>query len=269
MKKVLLIMMIGLLLVGCTTNAVVNEGGLEVNESINENNETIEENVETNDETDEDTTQEESNVEFEMIGEIIEIDGNDLHILSGDIVEIYTVNDESLKSLYIGMTVGLVSKGEHYEAFEIIQTETTYRYTTMGDMIIEATGEVIAVTEEILEIKTEDGTMVFDIYGPIMAQVGELVTVDYFQHFDELTFLEVYNETHKIETKVLKIEKSDNGELVVHLGEEEVAYIATLNGTVVNFSFSELKEGDMVDVYVEVMAMSYPAQMNPKKMTKK
>lgn len=274
MKKILVMVLImGVLLVGCATEATnketISNGNEGENTTVDDRGEeglpgTVEE-----ESLPVDPNVKECTIAFDVVGEIIQMDGDMFHIISGDIVEIFKVSTEVINDFYIGDTVGLVKNGEHYEVYQYEISDFSRRYTTMGEYITEITGEVIRVTDTELVISVEGDEKIFEIYGPVFADPSQIITVDYIDTLEGTIFLEVYNETNKLTTQVIKTEKSEDGSMIVYLGlDGEVEYVANLTNTVVNFQLADLVTGDMVDVYFETADLSYPAQIGPKKMLK-
>lgn len=266
MKKLLIVVLVlGLLLVGCESDAGENTKLINNEESEMNKEADVSEGLPLDPDADAEACQ----IAYDQVGEIIQMNDNTFHILTGDIIEVYTVSDEVVNDFFIGDTVGLVKNGEHYEVYLYEVTNNLRRYTTMGDYIHEVTGEVISLSETELIIESDETHLSFELMGPVFADVGHVVTVDYIETLEGTIFLDLYNESNKLSTEVIYVERSEEGVLVVHLGVEgEVSYIATLNHTIVNFQLNELLPGDQVDVYFEIAALSYPAQIGPKKMWK-
>lgn len=251
-KLIMVISVLGILFVGCgDKEQLIDNGGIEPGSNqveIAEDEVVVEKK------------------EYDMIGEIIEFRENEIHVLGGDVVEVYSVKNEVLSNFYLGETVGLTLNGDVYDVEPYIIKDFTRRFTTMGDRIESITGEVTISSSDSITIESELEELVFDIDEPVFAEIGNIITVDYLQIGEEKYILEIYNETNKFTTTVIAISRGEDGSFVVSLGEgTEITHIGTLNNSVINFNMSELKVGDELDIYVEIMAMSYPAQMAPKK----
>lgn len=252
MKKLILaVSILSMLLVGCGNNKQIIDNNKNSSESNQVEVIITKENI------------------YPIIGKIIKFENDKVHILSGDIVEIYPISKENSKKLYLGETVTLSLNGDTYNIETYIIEDFLTRFTTMGDKIESITGEVIISVIDSITIKSKTKEFTFPTNEAIFAEVGNIVTVDYFQLGENKHILEIYNETHKFTATVISIKRGDDGSFIVSFGEEsEVTHIGTLNSSLINFNMSELKTGDKLDLYSEIMTMSYPAQFAPKKAIK-
>jgi len=261
MKK-LMILTIALmvLLVGCSKKEVLIDNG-----GIEPTTDGIEKEAQKGEEAEESTE-----MEFDMVGEILEIRDGQAHILTGDIVQIYEVENAELEKFYLGETVSIkeIDGKNHMESYIIEGFDN--QFTNMGQRIEEVTGKVDTVTETELTILTDEGVKKFELYNPIFAESGNEVTVAFIAMGEQVSLMDIYNETNKVSVTVKAIERNaETGAMLVSCATgEEVDYIATIADSRKNFNLSELKEGDSLDLYFEVMALSYPAQIAPKKVVK-
>jgi len=206
-------------------------------------------------------------IDYYTVGEIIQIEDNTVHILTGDVAEIFEVSQETLKDFYLGEIAGIVKEGEENKLTKYKVQDFSVRFTGMGLMIESITGEIIEATDEKLVLKTEEGEMTFTVNEKVFYELGNRVTVDYMSREDNY-LMAVYDETNKLTTEVISIERAEDGSFILNLGENgEVAYVANVSRAVVNFNYSDIKPGDKLDVYFDIMLTSYPAQIGPKKVT--
>lgn len=205
--------------------------------------------------------------EYETIGEIIEFGDGKVAILTGDIASDYDIDNSILENFYLGETVGVKKVDDKFILESYIFEDFDVRVTNMGQIIQEITGVVKSVDESNLTVTLDDKEMKFKINNPVFANEGDEITVAYLKMGDETLLLDVYNKTNSILVEVKNIKRdSETGQMVLECAsKDEIDYIARISNSVKNFNMSELKPGDNVNLYFEVMAMSYPAQIAPKK----
>lgn len=215
-----------------------------------------------------------TSLDYDVIGEVIEITGNAVHILSGDIAEIYNVDKEQLQTVYLGQTVKLYSQDGVLIIEPYIIEDFSIRHTNMGQTINEISGTVISIdskdNENFITINSEDQEMVVNYYGDILPQI------DTFYEFESISFVpgemmlsNFYNPESIITITVTALNRSDNGELMF-LGTDKDGgeyHIGTSSSTV-NFNLSELSVGDVLDVYADAVMESFPMQVQTTKILK-
>ncbi|MBI9014737.1 MAG: hypothetical protein JEZ08_21040 [Clostridiales bacterium] len=222
----------------------------------------------------EDTPTGVTSLEYDVIGEVIEITGNEVHILSGDIVEIFDIDKEQLKTVYLGQTVKLFSKEGLLILEPYIIEDFSIRHTNMGQTINEFNGTVISIeskdNENFITIESDDQEMVVNYYGDILPQI------DTFYEFESISFVpgemmlsNFYNPESIITVTVTALDRADNGELML-LGTDKDGgeyHIGTSSPTV-NFNLSELSVGDVLNVYADAVMESFPMQVQTTKIIK-
>ena len=215
-----------------------------------------------------------TSLDYDVIGEIIEITGNEVHILSGDIAEIFNVDKEQLQTVYLGQTVKLYSQDDLLIIEPYIIEDFTIRHTNMGQTINEFKGTVISIdsidNENLITINSDDQEMVVNYNGEILPQI------DTFYEFESISFVpgemmlsNFYNPESIITITVTTLNRADNGELMF-LGTDKDGgeyHIGTSSSTV-NFNLSELTVGDVLNVYADAVMESFPMQVQTTKIMK-
>lgn len=214
-----------------------------------------------------------SSDDYVTIGEIIEFEKDGVHILTGDIAEIFKVDKENLEGFYLGETVGVKEVGDNkFELEAYKQNDFTVRHTSMGDIISTVTGKVKEVNGKKLVISTKDGDIEFEAYDELFYEKGMEVTVDYIeiQQGAEKTVLDIYDEASKIELTVKNISRAQNGKMILATEDaKDLKYeVYVLVSTVLNFNHSDLKVDDKIVVYPGEIRESYPAQVDAKMIKK-
>jgi len=208
--------------------------------------------------------------DFDIVGEIMEIDGDNVHLLFGDIVEVFKVKNAS--DYYLGETVKLLGEegNQSLEAFMIKNFEI--KHTSMGNMIEKAKGTVKSLEANSIVIVTEEGDETFETYGEIMVQLGDKVEVEYVYYGGRdsgKSVLRILPLASNMIMTVQSIERTDSGLMIIKGIEDSgmESYVDISIGTNDNFNFSDLKVGDRVHIIPEIIMESYPMQVKPLRVT--
>jgi hypothetical protein len=170
----------------------------------------------------------------------------------------------------IGQTVELIEAGDVFTVKTVVLEDFSVQLEDRGYSILEIAGKIITIDEKSITIENEDGEHTYKTYNPVLAEVGNEVLLAVIVTEEEKFIHELYNITNKITVNVMAIDRNDEGHMILSCGDgNEVTHIAKLGyNTSVNFNFQDLAVGDQLDLYAEVMAMSYPAQLTPKRAIK-
>jgi len=204
--------------------------------------------------------------EFDIIGEVIEIDENRVHILFGDIIEIFEVSNAT--EVYLGETVQVVGDQGNQSLKPFMIENFAMKHTNMGHIIEVAKGSVVSVKQDVLTLKTDRGEIVFETFEMADLDIGMEVEVEYVLFNGpegEKSVLKVLPLDLNMTMTIESIERSESG-LLIFKGVEESgmeSYVDISTGTNDNFNLSELKVGDTVEVIPEVIMESYPMQVKP------
>ncbi len=258
MKKIIFTTLVVLLLTGCQQGKITNES---IEAEIKEEEKEVVVTTESGSETIDETTDEE---QYNMIGVIESIVSGRVTIIAGCIANDYEIGVEAASQFFIGETVEVFEE-ETVILKSFMEDKSGNRYTSMGILIEEVSGEVLSVDENSISILVDEETIKFEVTELPAANLGDQVTIDYFQRADEKYFMTLYNDSHKIKSKIISMERNDDGYLILNCGNENIEYVLTLDHAVTNFNLSELKVDDAIEIYAEVFLLSYPAQMAPKK----
>ncbi len=271
MKKIIItVTLFALLLTGCEQAKASNE--VENVEQSNVKDVVV---TSSNDNTNEEVTdssednQTEEEVVYNKVGTVESINGGIVMVVAGCIAEDYEIGEEEAKKFYVGETVEVFEEEDGVSLKSFLNESSDVRFTSMGGLILQVTGELITSTEESIVILVNEEEMKFEIFDEVLAEIGDTVTIEYSEMGENQQFLAIYNETTKTSTKVISVDRSEDGYLVLNCGDEEISFIASLKGSVTNFNYSEISAGDEVDLYFDIATLSLPSKINPKRVIKK
>lgn len=195
------------------------------------------------------------NIESNVVGKIIAFEDNSVHILSGDIPEIFQVPNDNLKDFYLGETVSVQKIDENnYELSAYKNSDFSMRYTTMGDVISNTSGILREANEDSFVINQGDVDMKIESSYKIDAAVGTYVSVDYMSfpsNPEKKLLLDVYNENTCLNLAVKEITRLENGQMVL-LAIDDTGRefnVNVLDNTILFFNHSDLKVNDEITVY--------------------
>ncbi len=209
--------------------------------------------------------------QYVTVGEIIEIEAGKVHVLTGDIAQIFDVTQESLDQVYIGETVGIeeIEGGQRVVPFKI--KDFSVRHTNMGHMIDLKTGKVKTLKEGDGEVEVAidvEGQEIVSTYtGKIHLVEGNTYDFDLMSFGDGKPFiLDIYDPASITSMTIDKLIREDNGNLTIFAKDADGGeyYVPTYHA-VKNFNFSDLQVGDQIDVYVTLLMESFPMQVETNK----
>ncbi len=256
------------LMAGCTAKAESNEQNITV-EGVSVTDVPNCEPIDAVETTDENNMED----DYDIVGDIIEIDGNSVHILFGDIVEIFEVTNAG--DFYLGETVKIVGKKGSQSLEPFTQTNFEIRHTNMGHLIETVKGTITSVNDKGFVLETDSGKVEFETFESSTEAYtlgkGMEVEVDYIMFNGpntEKTLLQVYPTETEMKLTVQSIDKSGAGLMMINAIEDNgMESIIDIQGTNYNFNMSELKKGDIIKVIPGMIMESYPMQVRPLRVT--
>jgi hypothetical protein len=271
MKKFMILAAIGLVAIsmaGCAEQKVDANG-------VDEANTTIETNVEKGDAEDcylpsEDGSEYVTSTEGISIGEVITVgnimsfNGDTIHIITGDLVQPYKFDSNQTGDFYIGQSVQLV-KGEGIDRLEpFTMDDFGSRYTSMGQMLDEFSGEITELTDDSITVMRDDMLLKLSLYSKLDYEVGDNVSLYYFSFSpdDEASVFDIYNEDTKLDLVVNGIARSEEGHMILDMGGANgAAYTVDASSCYLELNMSEVKVGDVLSVYHDGIMESDPMQV--------
>lgn len=196
-------------------------------------------------------------------GDIADLAGNTIHIMSGDLIEVFNYDNTNADKFYLGQTVQLI-KGEHNNHLQVFEKENySIQHTSMGHPIDQITGKVASIDTETLILKNADGTFTIKIYNPLDVEIGDEVTV-YSMTFDtRLSAVMVLNEATKLTLEVLEITRSEEGHMnVLAKDADDGEYALNLSTVSLELDMSKVLVGDTLTVYHQGIMESWPIQLD-------
>ncbi len=207
-----------------------------------------------------------------IVGKIMEFDGAYIHIISGDLVQVFEYDQSQAEAFYLGETVELV-KGETVNQLKpYLITDFSVRHTNMGQLIETLMGEVTAVDEKSITIQSEDGEILLSRYDDTDVPVGALVEAHYVSFGGETdALIGLYPESAKMQMVIQEVVREDDGAMVLYASEinaDQVAYHVYTGNAIVELNYSEIQQGDQILVYANEILESDPAQVHASRIVK-
>lgn len=249
-----------LLLSGCSDNSS-SKGNLAVINNNDQNNSYTSSVIPTN----EDDTIININTEnFVTVGEIIEIQSNEVHIITGDVAEIFNVSNDDLKNFYLGQIVSVTEEGENeYSLMPYNNTDFMQNYTSMGQIITRLSGTVISRSDESAVLMTENGELTVNISPTTVLEENAEYEFDIIEFEENDLFLfNAYHMTSKLTLTITDLNRLENGELQVSASDNNNGnYTINTYSAVKNFNLTDLSIGQELEVYPNSIMESYPVQI--------
>lgn len=209
------------------------------------------------------------------VGEIVMIDGKYIHLMSGDLIQVYAVDPSVFVNHYIGEVVSLIKKDNALTMQAFITEDFSINHTNMGHFITTVTGEVTALDEQVFTIKQNDGTFMTMTNNPEWSiVVGDTVEVDYiqFEEGGENIAIDLVKPADMMTYTVTAISRSDEGMMIIEGTNknkaDEKAVIQIASSTVIRLNLSEVSVGDDIKLFANDVMESFPLQIVPTRIFK-
>lgn len=197
-------------------------------------------------------------------GKIMKFDGDKIHIISGDIVDILDYNGKN-EGFYLGQEVKLLEGEEGNYLIKSEIDDFTMSHTTMGMPIFSIKGNVISSEDGKFVVESKGEQMVFENYNEnTVLSEGEAVEIYYLNTDDKIkgSALMVLQENMKMRLEIVEITRDEEGRLIAKLvNQTEELYTIDLSSANVEFDISEVAVGDELIVYYDMVMESYPMQL--------
>lgn len=208
--------------------------------------------------------------EFELgdvitAGEVIEFDGKYIHIISGDLIQVYEY-DGNNEDFYIGQSVKLLKgeSGDYLTKSDI--KDFTVSHTNMGHPIDQMDGIVLSFDKEHFVIKSGDKEIKFSYYDENLELIkGEEVQV-YAMKFgesEEYSSIMILQKDSQMKLTVTELSKDEKGNLNALLKDKDNGeYTVSLSHVMAEFDIADVKVGDELTVFYKAIMESYPMQLD-------
>jgi len=205
--------------------------------------------------------------EYETVGDILQFEDNAVHILTGDIAQIYKVTNKNAKDFYVGETVAI--KKISNDSFELVKYKLEnfeVRHTNMGQQILKSDGTIKELTKDSLVLTTENGDLSFTFHDDIYLEKGTDLTVEYLQMGKRNYLVQFYDENYKLDLKITKVNRLKDGSMKLNTEtSDSIKYNVTVSpSTILELNFSDLKKDENITVYPNVIKEIYPAEVEAK-----
>ncbi|MGD9568267.1 MAG: hypothetical protein AB7V48_08065 [Sedimentibacter sp.] len=204
---------------------------------------------------------------FTAQGKIIKIDDNGLHVQDGDKVDVYNVDPQRTKSLYIGEYVGINKlEGEKFDVVLDENHDYNVRVTSEGKEITRINGTVNQINEDSVTVSQGTGEIKLKKARDFDLQVGEQFIADYVELAGSNQMLKFYDEASKINVIVKEISRDTSGTMRIYaLSHSNVEYDIMVGAdSITNFIHSSLEPEDEIIVYPNNISGDVPALVDAK-----
>ncbi|WP_066499259.1 hypothetical protein [Abyssisolibacter fermentans] len=198
-----------------------------------------------------------------VIGKIMKFDGEFIHIIGGDVVQVYEYNGEN-KNFYLHQEVQLI-KGENKNYLKEFKKDNhTISHTSMGDPIKQINGEVVSFKKDKFTVKSEGKEIEFANFDEnLFLNKGERVTVYTIDFGDRNSAVFVLQEDSKLDLTITELTRDKEGNLNALLKDtSNGVYQINLSYESVEFNLADVKVGDTLIVYYNSIMESYPMQLD-------
>lgn len=196
------------------------------------------------------STTEDTNInDIITVGKIMEFDGKNIHIISGDLVEIFEYDNSNEKDFYIGQFVQLTKteKSNILKAYE--HNDFTISHTNMGQAINQISGTLENITDEMITVKTTDGNVDIKTYEAINGEKGDEITAYTITVANDNSEFMILNENSKLLLTISQITRLEDGSMQLDLTDEnDSEYIIDASHVSMELDMSKLAIGDTLQV---------------------
>lgn len=211
-----------------------------------------------------------TSIDYEVIGDVIAIDGSDLHVLSGDMVNIFYIS-QGLEAIHLGEKVHVYGEEGQINVEPYIVEDFSNRFDTMGNRIQTVSGQVIDIIKDgdqtTVTLVTDHETLTLSYYGQIHIEKDNQYELDLVSYVPgEKVILNYYHENMILDLVITEINMSEQKELMITAEDGQGGiYIVSTAKAYKNFNLSSLKVDDTIEVYAKEIMESFPMQVNPDK----
>lgn len=205
--------------------------------------------------------------EFSAQGKIIKIDENGIHVQDGDKVDVYNVDPERTRGLFIGEYVGINKlDGDKYDVVREENHDYNTLITSEGKSVKRISGTVGEVENAFITATTEAGEIKLSKTGDFDLKTGDQFMADYVELSGSNEVISYYDEASKITVTAKEISRDNNGMMRIYaVSDSNVEYdIIVRADTVTNFKHSSLEPNDRINIYPYNVSGDVPAAVDAK-----
>jgi hypothetical protein len=198
-------------------------------------------------------------------GAIMEFDGKYVHIISGDLVQVYEY-DSNNKDFYVGQSVNLL-KGEHGDYLTKSDIKDfSVTHTNMGHPIDKIDGIVLSFDKEHFVVKSEDNEIKFSYYDENLQLLkGEEIQVYgmKFSESEDYSSVMILQKDNQMRLTVTELTRTDDGSLNALLKDKDNGeYLINLSHVMTELDIADIKVGDELNVFYKAIMESDPMQVD-------
>ena len=200
-----------------------------------------------------------------VVGSIMKFEEDKVHIISGDIVDIYDYNGFN-KEFYLGQEVQLIKSEDGNYLKKLDKDDYSMTHTNMGDKIDIISGSVESFDKSKIVVNTgldKISVQYFDEY--LELETNEEVEIYAIKSYENNKYrsLFVLQNNSKIELSIECLERGKEGELIATLIDANGGeYTINFSNITTEFDIAELKVKDKIIVYYKAIMESYPMQLD-------
>lgn len=197
------------------------------------------------------------------VGEIMQFNDNFVHIITGDLVEVYEYNSENMEEFFLGQTVELI-KGEENNYLKVYaKDDYSISYTNMGHILTQVSGILKTIGEDYIKVESEGENIEISSQLPVKYEIGSQVTV-YTVNFDlKPSLIMIISEESKLKLKVDELSRGEDGNFNLLLKDDDNGeYSMNLSYVLCEFDISTIVVGDVLTVYHQGIMESWPMQLD-------
>lgn len=204
---------------------------------------------------------------FTAEGKVIKIDDKGIHVQNQDKVDVYNVDPERTRNIYIGEFVGINKlEGNKFDVVRDENHDYNTRVTSEGKAITRITGTVSEIAKDNIIAATDNGELKLSKARDFDLETGEQFMADYVELAGVNQMLAFYDEASKINVTAKEVSRDTNGTMRIYaLSDSNVEYDIMVGAdTITNFMHSSLEPDDRIMVYPNNISGDVPALVDAK-----
>lgn len=181
-------------------------------------------------------------------GTILNIEGNKVSVLGGDIIEDYEVDKKNLGEFYLNQEVAVYGSEGNY-SIKSVTTDYSYEFTTMGEPILSLKGEVTEFKkgeeyENTIKVESQGEVITVQYYGEGSFTKGQNVLIKYMERDNVKVAYTIYDVDKMVTVTVEELTRSEKGEMIIRTTDGDSHVV--LSSTSVGVNLGDISQGDQL-----------------------